>query len=44
MLGAIFMVHWGPWRFAATESHPMGGMEALYVLFVGNATPGASPE
>lgn len=44
MLGAIFMVHWGQWRFASTESHPMGGMEfqftllmiALYFVFVGN--------
>ncbi|MCS3751843.1 putative oxidoreductase [Salinibacter ruber] len=47
MLGAIFMVHWGQWRFAATETHPMGGMEfqvtllmiALYFVFVGNAPP-----
>jgi len=45
MLGAIFMVHRGQWRFAATETHPMGGMEfqftllmiALYFVFVGNA-------
>ena len=51
MLGAIGMVHWGQWRFASTESHPMGGMEfqvtllmiALYFVIVGNATPGAAP-
>ncbi len=50
MLGAIFMVHWGQWRFAATETHPMGGMEfqvtllmiALYFVFVGNASPQSS--
>lgn len=44
MIGAISMVHWGQWRFAATETHPMGGMEfqftllmiALYFVVVGN--------
>ena len=52
MLGAIFMVHWGQWRFAATESHPMGGMEfqftllmiALYFVFVGNTPLQADAE
>jgi len=47
MLGAIFMVHWGQWRFAATDTHPMGGMEfqftllmiALYFVLVGNSVP-----
>lgn len=47
MLGAIAMVHWGQWGFAATETHPMGGMEfqftllmlALYFLIVGNGMP-----
>jgi putative oxidoreductase len=46
MLGAIVTVHWGQWRFAATETHPMGGMEfqvtllmvALYFVFVGNTS------
>ena len=32
MAGAISMVHWGQWRFAATESHPMGGMEFQVLL------------
>ncbi len=44
MLGAIFMVHWGQWSFAASETHPMGGMEfqvtllllSLYLLVKGN--------
>lgn len=44
MLGAIFMVHWGQWAFAPSETHPMGGMEfqvtllliALYLLVMGN--------
>jgi putative oxidoreductase len=27
MLGAIVMVHWGQWNFAASPTHPMGGME-----------------
>jgi len=26
MLGAIFMVHWGQWHMAPTQTHPMGGM------------------
>jgi putative oxidoreductase len=50
MLGAIFMVHWGQWHFAASETHPMGGMEfqftllmiALYFVFVGNGSPAAT--
>ena len=41
------MVHWGQWHFAASETHPMGGMEfqftllmiALYFVIVGNGTP-----
>lgn len=44
MAGAIFMVHWPQWGFAATKSHPMGGMEfqvetflvALYLFIRGN--------
>lgn len=52
MLGAIVTVHWGQWRFAATETHPMGGMEfqvtllliALYFVFVGNTPLQAKPE
>lgn len=44
MIGAIAMVHWGQWSFAATNSHPMGGMEfqvvlllmGLYFAIVGN--------
>lgn len=47
MAGAIAMVHWGQWHFAASETHPMGGMEfqftllmiALYFVIVGNGTP-----
>ena len=47
MLGAIFMMHWGQWHFAASETHPMGGMEfqstllmiALYFVVVGNKAP-----
>lgn len=50
MLGAIFMVHWGQWRFAPTETHPMGGIEfqftllmiALYFVLVGNQYSGAT--
>ncbi|MFQ5797822.1 MAG: DoxX family protein, partial [Bacteroidota bacterium] len=46
MLGAIFMVHWGQWSFAASETHPMGGMEfqvtllliLLYLLIKGKVT------
>jgi len=34
MLGAIAMVHWGQWHFAASESHPMGGMEFQVVLLL----------
>ena len=34
MLGAIAMVHWGQWSFAASESHPMGGMEFQVVLLL----------
>ena len=34
MLGAIFMVHWGRWNFASSESHPMGGMEFQVVLLL----------
>ena len=34
MLGAIFMVHWGRWNFATSESHPMGGMEFQVVLLL----------
>ena len=48
MLGAIFMVHWGQWAFAASETHPMGGMEfqltlvliGLYFLVKGNGIKG----
>jgi len=34
MMGAIFMVHWGQWGFAATESHPMGGVEFQVVMML----------
>ncbi|MDZ7749113.1 MAG: DoxX family protein [Halofilum sp. (in: g-proteobacteria)] len=34
MLGAIAMVHWGQWSFAASDSHPMGGMEFQVVLLL----------
>ncbi len=34
MIGAIAMVHWGQWHFAATNSHPMGGMEFPVVLLL----------
>lgn len=34
MIGAIAMVHWGQWHFAATSSHPMGGMEFPVVLLL----------
>lgn len=27
MAGAVALVHWGQWAFAASPSHPMGGME-----------------
>jgi putative oxidoreductase len=27
MVGAIAFYHWGRWRFLASETHPMGGME-----------------
>ncbi len=48
MLGAITMVHWGQWRFMATETHPMGGMQfqvtllmiLVYFLLTGNQTSG----
>lgn len=41
LLGAIFMVHMGQWKFVSTETHPMGGMEfqvtlllmSLYLIF-----------
>ena len=44
MLGAIAMVHWGQWAFAASDTHPMGGMEfqvtlilvSVYLLIKGN--------
>lgn len=44
MLGAIFMIHWGQWNFAPSQTHPMGGIEfqftlvmiQLYFLIVGN--------
>ena len=32
MLGAIALVHWGQWSFAATPTHPLGGMEFQVVL------------
>ena len=49
MIGAIAMIHWGQWRFVATDSHPMGGMEfqvvlllmGLYYLGRGNSEPSA---
>lgn len=52
MFGAIAKVHWGQWSFAATESHPFGGMEfqvtllliLVYFLFVGNDTGGKNVE
>jgi len=34
MIGAIAMVHWGQWHFAATSHHPMGGMEFPVVLLL----------
>ena len=35
LLGAIAMVHWGQqWRFATSESRPMGGMEFQAVLLL----------
>ena len=44
LLGAIILVHWGQWSFAASETHPAGGMEfqvsqiamALYLMLRGN--------
>ncbi len=44
LVGAIAMVHWGQWHFAASETHPMGGMAfqvtllllGLYLLIRGN--------
>ncbi len=44
LIGAIVMVHWGQWHFAASESHPMGGMAfqvtllllGIYILIRGN--------
>ncbi len=44
LVGAIVMVHWGQWHFAASESHPMGGMAfqvtllllGIYMLVRGN--------
>lgn len=34
MIGAIAMVHWPRWSFAASDTHPMGGMEFQVVLML----------
>ena len=44
LVGAIYLVHWGQWNFAPSETHPLGGMEFqvallaihLYFLAKGN--------
>lgn len=32
MVGAIALVHWGQWANAASETHPIGGMEFQTLL------------
>ena len=34
LIGAIFIVHWGRWNFAPTETHPLGGFEFQAVLLL----------
>lgn len=34
MLGAVFWLHWGQWHFAASATHPAGGMEFPFVMLM----------